>query len=247
MKIVVIPHGSNSTSTDMKHRRDSILSLTGKGLEIGALHEPAAVSTQAHVTYFDFQSKEQATAAFPEIPAERIVQPDVIGHLDLDGLRHFDDSSFDFVVISHVIEHLSNPLYAIKEVFRVLRVSGKAIIAVPDKRYTFDRLRDSVTWEHLWSDYENSTTVSPDDHYVEFLKSAHAADFTELQRHLSHHVERARSRHEHTHAWTSIEFRDHLQRALTAFGVPARPITEYHGDVTQHEYFGLWEKTGLER
>ncbi len=39
----------------------------------------------------------------------------------------FPDNCFDFVIMRLVLEHLPDPLYAVKEVFRVLKPGGKAV------------------------------------------------------------------------------------------------------------------------
>jgi len=47
----------------------------------------------------------------------------------------FDDASFDIVVMKHVLEHTPQPKVALAEVKRVLRPSGRVLIAVPDLDY----------------------------------------------------------------------------------------------------------------
>jgi ubiquinone/menaquinone biosynthesis C-methylase UbiE len=46
----------------------------------------------------------------------------------------FKDNSFDIVFCSHVLEHVENDIKAMKEVFRVLKKDGFAILQVPIKR-----------------------------------------------------------------------------------------------------------------
>ena len=51
---------------------------------------------------------------------------------DLDKTPYpFKANSFDFVYMSHALEHLSDPVNAMKEVWRVLKPRGFAIIRVP--------------------------------------------------------------------------------------------------------------------
>lgn len=49
----------------------------------------------------------------------------------------FADASFDAVLFSEVIEHLSEPEKALTEIFRVLRPGGKVIIVFPNDRTFF--------------------------------------------------------------------------------------------------------------
>ncbi len=43
----------------------------------------------------------------------------------------FKDEEFDFVMCNHVLEHIDNDLQAMKEIYRVLKKGGKAIVQVP--------------------------------------------------------------------------------------------------------------------
>lgn len=43
----------------------------------------------------------------------------------------FDENTFDVVLCNHVMEHVDNDLIAMKEIFRVLKTGGWAIIQVP--------------------------------------------------------------------------------------------------------------------
>ena len=55
---------------------------------------------------------------------------------DVLGLP-FDDDQFDFVVCSEVIEHTPTPARAIRELARVLRPNGVAVITVPNRIWHF--------------------------------------------------------------------------------------------------------------
>jgi SAM-dependent methyltransferase len=52
----------------------------------------------------------------------------------------FRSSSFDAVILSHVLEHCAQPKAVLQEVGRVLKKSGSAYIAIPDGRTFSDRL-----------------------------------------------------------------------------------------------------------
>ncbi len=43
----------------------------------------------------------------------------------------FADESFDLVICNHVLEHVKNDRKAMAEIFRVLRINGKAVLMVP--------------------------------------------------------------------------------------------------------------------
>lgn len=67
---------------------------------------------------------------------------DIIKPTDLEGyttLQHdlntnrlpFKDNEFDFILFSHVIEHINSPSLLLKECYRVLKPKGRMIIAAP--------------------------------------------------------------------------------------------------------------------
>lgn len=50
----------------------------------------------------------------------------------------FDDKSFDIIISTETLEHLSDPKGAIKEMYRLLRDEGVAIISVPNGKNLFE-------------------------------------------------------------------------------------------------------------
>ncbi len=93
--------------------------------------------------------------------------PNYLTHAsNLDFAR---DGEFDFVCSSHVLEHLANPVLALKEWMRVLRVSGVVYCAVPDKRFTFDHKRKRTTIQHLVKDYEKDVGLQDLSHLYDFF------------------------------------------------------------------------------
>lgn len=55
---------------------------------------------------------------------------EVMEQMDITCIRH-RDASFDVIYCSHVLEHVSDDRRAIRELFRVLRSGGWAILNVP--------------------------------------------------------------------------------------------------------------------
>lgn len=228
----------------LTHRNHGYSLLSGNGLEIGALNEPAALPQGAMVQYFDAMDEAQAAALFPEVPRDRFVKVNYIGDLDNEGLRQFRDGAFDFVVMNHVLEHLANPVKAVREAFRICREDGIVIIAVPDKDYTFDRGRELTPWEHVWSDYVNDVRESGDDHYESFLRSAAPHVFDEPPENLKIHIQLSRNRREHAHVWNSDTFEKFLLACFRNLNIGAS--TRYKSTASENriEYFGAWQKSG---
>jgi SAM-dependent methyltransferase len=84
-------------------------------------------------------------------------------------LRQIPDETYDFVLASHVLEHVANPLRALEEWRRVLRPGGTMLVIVPDRRATFDHRRTPTRFEHLEEDFRSNTTEQDLTHLVEIL------------------------------------------------------------------------------
>ena len=224
------------------HREAAYANLTGRGLEIGAFHEPAELPASVTIEYFDAMDAKRAAELFPEIPADTFVAVDHIGDIDHDGLAQFADAIFDFVICNHVIEHVANPIKLIRELFRITRPGGTVILSAPDKDYTYDKTRPLTTFEHLWSDFENDVTENDDEHYMDFFRGAapHVLEFDPV--HLPYNIQRVRERREHAHVWDSNSFRAFVTETLRKLETPEDRRTEHLGAANGLEYFGVWLK-----
>ena len=121
------------------HRKMAYHILEGIGIEFGALGNPQKLSKNARVEYVDLLSKEEAILKYPNIEKDNIVDVTYICNIDKEGFQGIEDSSKDFVVLCHVIEHTANPLFIFEEIFRILKPKGYFVFACPDKDYTFDK------------------------------------------------------------------------------------------------------------
>jgi SAM-dependent methyltransferase len=224
------------------HRLPGYELLGGRGIEIGALHEPAPLTSQCSVVYIDRISADTAREFFPELDPALIVSPDHVVDIDAEGLHAFPDGSLDFVVINHVIEHLANPVGAICEIFRTLRSGGRLAIGVPDKNYSFDRPREVTTFEHLLRDWQNGVTAACDEHYLDYLRAVQPSALSEDDAGIASHLWSIRRRREHVHVWTVAAFEDFLRRAFDLLGIDARQLFVSRPETNGAEYFGVWEK-----
>ncbi len=59
-----------------------------------------------------------------------LVSPLAMYNMDITNLQ-LDDNSFDVILCSHVLEHIKDDIVAIKELFRILKPNGWALIQVP--------------------------------------------------------------------------------------------------------------------
>lgn len=85
---------------------------------------------------------------------------------DLHGVP---DDCYDFLLSSHCLEHVANPLAALREWRRVVRPGGTLVLILPDPRHTFDHRRSVTTLGHLQADFDRHTGEDDLTHLGEIL------------------------------------------------------------------------------
>jgi len=86
---------------------------------------------------------------------------------ELSGIA---DGAYDFVLASHVIEHVANPFKALAEISRITKDGGALILVMPHKDGTFDHQRPVTALSHLISDFDNGTAEDDTTHLDEWLR-----------------------------------------------------------------------------
>jgi ubiquinone/menaquinone biosynthesis C-methylase UbiE len=84
-------------------------------------------------------------------------------------LKEVNDASYDFVLSCHSLEHVANPIKALKDWSRVMSAKGRLVLVLPDKEFTFDNKRPITTLSHLIEDYKNNTTEEDSTHFEEVI------------------------------------------------------------------------------
>jgi SAM-dependent methyltransferase len=85
------------------------------------------------------------------------------------NLAMIADSKYDFVLSCHSLEHIANPLKALKEWRRIIKQDALLILILPNKHYTFDIDRPITKLSHLIADFENDTKESDNTHFEEVI------------------------------------------------------------------------------
>src|SRR5207253_3236245 len=97
----------------------------------------------------------------------RLLDVAVIG--TAEDLASFTDGSLDFIIANHLLEHLEDPIAALKEFERTLKPGGVVYLALPDQRLTFDRDRQLTPLDHLLEEHRTgSTEASRRAHYLDW-------------------------------------------------------------------------------
>jgi SAM-dependent methyltransferase len=176
--------------------------LKGDGIEIGALHSPLKVPPSASVKYVDRMTVSDLRKQYPELNDLELVDTDIIDDGErLDSVR---DSTQDFVIANHFIEHCQNPLMALSNMLRVLREDGLLYLAVPDKRFTFDIDRPVTPLDHILRDFEEGGDWSRRQHFEEWARFVNKMeDVAEVEKRADELIGIDYSIH--FHAWTQLE------------------------------------------
>jgi SAM-dependent methyltransferase len=86
---------------------------------------------------------------------------------DLSGI---ESGVYDFLLSSHCLEHIANPLKALYEWQRVLKPGGRLFLILPHRDCTFDKYRPITSLDHIISDYEHDVKEDDLTHLQEILE-----------------------------------------------------------------------------
>jgi len=133
-------------------RRSRLLSgldLEGKGLEIGPSHTPLLPKRDGYdIEIIDHSSADRLRQIYknnPLVDVSRIEEVDYVS-----GGRSIAETinkpgHYDYIVASHVIEHMPSLLGFLLDCETLLKPNGLLSLAVPDMRYCFDVFQSRST------------------------------------------------------------------------------------------------------
>jgi len=90
----------------------------------------------------------------------------------------FQDEYFDIIYMGDVIEHLTNPDHAIKEVTRVLKWNGFLVLSTPNLAHWLSRLLLLLGMQPLFSEVSTAKTFGRGPRSYHFLPAGHLRLFT---------------------------------------------------------------------
>ena len=143
----------------MTSRAERLLSLADCedecGLEIGPLDKPLVKRHPGRrIFYCDYASRDELRRKSSDDPNVNI---DLIPEIDFVSPKisadTFGGMRFDYILASHVIEHVPNMIGWLKHLLSALTQNGRIILAIPDRRYTFDYIRPLSTVGQLVESY----------------------------------------------------------------------------------------------
>jgi predicted SAM-dependent methyltransferase len=191
--------------------------LNGEGIEIGALHMPLPVPPSASVQYVDYLSVEGLRKHYPELRDLPLVDVAIVDNGE--RLTKVKNSSVDFIVANHFLEHCQDPIGTLITFCRKLRSEGVIYMCIPNKEYTFDMDRPVTTYEHLLQEHKQYPSNKL---YLEHCRE------------IAQHTERLKTEEEikkcvqflveskysiHYHVWTQAALSELFSRAADDFSL----------------------------
>jgi SAM-dependent methyltransferase len=137
----------------------------GRGIEIGALWRRFPLPHHVRVWYLDRLNCAELEEHYPEL-RRKILRPDLLA--DATALP-VPPGSLDFLIASHVLEHLPFPLKALRAWYDALAPGGVLLLKVPDKRHTFDVRRERTPLQHLIAESDDPQAFDPRAHYADWV------------------------------------------------------------------------------
>ncbi|HEY5972494.1 MAG TPA: methyltransferase domain-containing protein [Pseudoxanthomonas sp.] len=120
------------------------MDLQGRGLEIGPSHSPIAPKREGfRVDVIDHCDREGLVEKYRDhgVDTGAIEEVDFVwngtSYAELTGRSRY----YDWIIASHVIEHVPNFVGFLNDCAEILRDGGVLSLAIPDKRFCFDKVR----------------------------------------------------------------------------------------------------------
>ncbi|MGH9826742.1 MAG: methyltransferase domain-containing protein [Blastocatellia bacterium] len=114
------------------------------GLEIGPLTSPVVRKSDGDITYIDHVGTEALRTKYSgdiHVDPSLIVDVDVIWEGRDLPTQIKGGAGFDYIIACHVIEHVPDLVHWLSQLRSALKPEGVLRLVVPDRRFTFDRLR----------------------------------------------------------------------------------------------------------
>jgi len=154
--------------------------VSGKaGLEIGGPSEifsrDGLLPIYAHAARMDNCNFATETIWEGELQEGESFRPECDRTMGTQFVREATDlldipsEAYDFICSCHTLEHVANPLGALKEWMRVMRPGGTLALVLPHKEATFDHRRPVTALDHFKRDKEMRVAEDDLTHLEEIL------------------------------------------------------------------------------
>jgi Methyltransferase domain len=157
-----------------------------QGLEIGPLSKPLVRSHEGRIKYVDHVDTASLKAKYegnPYYDLDSFVDVDVIWSNN-KTLREAVgiDFSADYIIASHVIEHVPDLVRWLQELQSVLSSTGQIRLAIPDKRFIFDHYRQVSRLSEVLASWLLRETIPGPQAIIDYQTRATPIDVLQIWR-----------------------------------------------------------------
>lgn len=161
-----VPQWERGSALDRVAKTLVLVDRDGRGLEIGPAHSPMAPRAAGFtVDIVDHSDAETLRRTFREqgvADVDRVEDVDFVWRGETLPELVGGEDRYDWVIASHVLEHLPDPIAFLAGCERVLRPGGVLSLVLPDHRACFDHFRPlSTTGQLLDAHHRGDTRPSP--------------------------------------------------------------------------------------
>jgi hypothetical protein len=188
-----------------------------RGLEIGACDLATVGAGEGKCSFADFRSADEMSRLW-NLPRETVMPVEFVVKRG-QRLDEQIEPRFDYVVACHAIEHVPNPIGYLEELAGLLdsKKPSFIVLAVPDKRHTFDCTRSSTTLEHLLCDYYQNSRYPSIEHILDHgkhwskdLRTLYESSASAYYRNVIQNYESGEA-DAHCHVWMDHEYFDQIR------------------------------------
>jgi Methyltransferase domain len=144
------------------------------GMEIGPLYSPLVTRADGRIIYVDHADTAALREKYKPNPQVNVDQIVIVDHVWSGNTlsQAIDGQKVDYVVASHVVEHVPDLITWLYQIGAVLKPNGSVRLVVPDKRFTFDLLREESRISDVLGAYVVQAKIPPPHAILDFLLNA---------------------------------------------------------------------------
>jgi SAM-dependent methyltransferase len=141
--------------------------LKGKGIEVGALTRPTQLRQRASLRQLDLFSKRDAIEIFASVDNIQNIKVDIVE--DVQRLNSIGNATQDFFIANNVLQCVQDPISALKQIHRSLKVNGLFLFTLPQLENYFAERQNVVSLPELLVEYENQSRSI--DYYHRYVQA----------------------------------------------------------------------------
>jgi len=151
-------------------------------LEIGPLDHPLVERSDGEIIYIDHldtSALKEKYASDSAVEKDRIVQIDAVWGEQTLAEALGDRAPLDYVIASHVIEHVPGLISWLQQIHQILKADGQLRLIVPDRRFIFNLLRHETSLADALDAYIRKVRKPSVISILDFVINAVVVDATE--------------------------------------------------------------------